>query len=198
MFAACETTGNENSTANRNAAAPTANETGRKAADEANSKAGGNSNSPGNSAESPDFMGTAGITEKKYEIKNAAILEDVRAGRHEGFDRVVFEFEDAEMPSYHVEYIDAPVRACGSGNVVSLKGDGFLEIRFTPANAHTEDGEPTVKNREQWPNLKIIKEIKSTCDFEAEVEWVLGVAAANKYRVLELKNPTRLAIDIKH
>jgi hypothetical protein len=146
----------------------------------------------------PNFEGTAGITEKKYEIKQTAILEDVRVGRHEGFDRVVFEFEDAELPSYRVAYIDKPVRACGSGDVVPLAGDGWLEIRFTSAAAHNENGEATVKNRAQSPNLKIIKEMKSTCDFEAEVEWVLGVAAPNKYRVLELKNPTRLAIDIKH
>jgi hypothetical protein len=145
-----------------------------------------------------NFEGTAGITEKKYEIKQTAILEDVRVGRHEGFDRVVFEFEDAELPSYRVAYIDKPVRACGSGDVVPLAGEGWLEIRFTSAAAHNENGEATVKNRAQSPNLKIIKEMKSTCDFEAEVEWVLGVAAPNKYRVLELKNPTRLAIDIKH
>lgn len=145
-----------------------------------------------------DFAGTAGITDKKREISGAAILKEIRTAQHENYDRVVFEFEDAEMPGYHVEYIDKPVRACGSGNVVPLKGDAWLEIRFFPANAHTEKGKPTVENRERAPNHKIIKELKSTCDFEAEVEWVLGVASPNKYRVLELKNPTRLAVDIKH
>jgi hypothetical protein len=145
-----------------------------------------------------DFEGTAGITNKKYEIKSAAVLKGVRTAGHNGYDRVVFEFEGAELPGYHVEYIDKPVRQCGSGNPVNLKGDGWLEIRLYPANAHTEEGKPTVKNRELFPNHKIIKELKSTCDFEAEVAWVLGVASPNKYRVLELKNPTRLAVDIKH
>lgn len=145
-----------------------------------------------------DFAGTAGIIDKKNQVKGVVVLKEVRAGQHANYDRVVFEFEGAEMPSYHVEYIDKPVRACGSGNVVPLKGDGWLEIRFTPAAAHTEEGKATVKNREQSPNFKIIKEMKSTCDFEAEVEWVLGVASPNHYRVMELKNPTRLAVDIKH
>lgn len=145
-----------------------------------------------------DFAGTAGIIDKKYEIKEVAVLKEVRAARHESYDRVVFEFAGAELPSYRIEYIDKPVRACGSGHVVPLKGDGWLEIRFTPAAAHTEEGKPTVKNREQSPNFKIVKEMKSTCDFEAEVAWVLGVASPNHYRVLELKNPVRLAIDIKH
>jgi hypothetical protein len=202
LIAACENAKVENPKSNQNAvlnSSPAATDSGRKSANpETNSSAGDNSNSPANVAESMNFAGTAGIIEKKYEIKGAALLKEVRAAAHEGFDRVVFEFDGAEMPSYHIEYIDKPARACGSGNVVPLKGDGWLEIRFSPAAAHTEDGEPTVKNREQSPNLKIIREMKSTCDFEAEVEWVLGVSSPNKYRVLELKNPTRLAVDIKH
>ena len=145
-----------------------------------------------------EFSGTAGITDKKNQVKGVAVLKEVRAAQQTGYDRVVFEFEGAEMPSYHIEYIDKPVRACGSGHDVPLKGDAWLEIRLTPAAAHTEEGKATVKNREQATNFKIIKEMKSTCDFEAEVEWVLGVASPNKYRVLELRNPTRLAVDIKH
>ena len=200
FLASCETKRVENSAPDK-AAPPAASNTANvsnsnhNTRNQTKSSAGDDSNSV---IESANFAGTAGITDKKYEVKGAALLREVRAAAHNGFDRVVFEFEGAEMPSYHVEYIDKPVRACGSGDVVPLKGDGWLEIRFTPANAHTEDGAPTVKNREQTPNLKIIKELKTTCDFEAEVEWVLGVASPNKYRVLELKNPTRLAVDIKH
>jgi hypothetical protein len=200
--ASCENAKVENPKSNQNASvndSPTANNSGQRAESQTDTSAGDNSNLPVNAAESPDFAGTAGTTDKKYEIKGAAVLKEVRAAAHEGFDRVVFEFEGAvQMPSYHIEYIDKPVRACGSGNVVPLKGDGWLDIRFSPAVAHTEDGAPTVKNREQTPNLKIIREMKTTCDFEAEVEWVLGVSSPNKYRVLELKNPTRLAVDIKH
>lgn len=145
-----------------------------------------------------DFKGTSGIVEKKNEIKGAAVLNAVRSAGHNGYDRVVFEFRGAELPGYKIEYIDKPVRACGSGDVVPLAGDGWLEIKFYPATAHTEEGKPTVENRAFAPNHKIIKEIKLTCDFEAEVVGVLGVASPNHYRVLELKNPTRLAVDIKH
>lgn len=145
-----------------------------------------------------DFEGTAGITDEKREIKRIAVLREVRTAQHNGYDRTVFEFEGAEMPGYHIKYIDKPVRACGSGDVVPLKGDGWLEIRFQPAQAHTEEGKPTVEARQRAPNHKIIKELKLTCDFEADVTWVLGVSSPNKYRTLELKNPTRLAVDIKH
>ena len=145
-----------------------------------------------------DFSGTARSTDKKHQIRDAALLADVRAGRHEGFDRIVFEFRGADLPGYHIEYIDKPVRSCGSGEVVRLAGDGWLQVRFEPANAHTEDGKPTLTFREIAPMLPTVLEVKSTCDFEAQVEWVAGVSSPNHYRVLELKSPTRLVVDIKH
>lgn len=208
FLVACETQKTENVSVNQNKSA--SNQTSVNSANTANSLANETANTNDKNDDNKtnsemdadddksDFAGTAGITDKKTVINGAAILKEVRTAQHENYDRVVFEFAGAEMPSYHIEYVDKPVRACGSGKVVSLAGDGWLGIRFNPANAHTEEGKPTIEKREQPPNFKIIKEMKLTCDFEAEVEWVLGVASPNKYRVLELKNPTRMSIDIKH
>ncbi len=146
-----------------------------------------------------EFEGTAGVTEKKNAgIKGVARMSEVRAAKHSNYDRIVFEFAGDEMPTYHLEYIDKPVRQCGSGNTVLLAGDGWLEVRFSDAQAHDGSGNATIKDRERSPNLPIVKDLKITCDFESEVTWVMGVARPNKYRVLELKNPIRLAVDIKH
>ncbi|MBA2379226.1 MAG: hypothetical protein H0V76_06600, partial [Blastocatellia bacterium] len=71
-----------------------------------------------------EFEGTAGIIEKKNpNVTEVATLREVRSARHETYDRIVFEFAGSEMPTYHIEYIDKPVRACGSGDVVPLAGD---------------------------------------------------------------------------
>jgi hypothetical protein len=146
-----------------------------------------------------DFEGTAGNTEKKNpDITGVAVMSEVRSARHGNYDRVVFEFLGNEMPTYHIEYIDKPVRACGSGDVVPLAGDGWLEVRFSDARAHTPEGQPTIEDRSRSPNLPIVKDLKITCDFESEVTWVMGVASPNRYRVIELKDPVRLAVDIKH
>ena len=145
-----------------------------------------------------DFEGTTGIIDKKKTIKDAAVLKAIRTGRHEGFDRIVFEFEGDEVPGYHVEYIDKPVRACGSGDVVPLAGDGWLQVRFEPARAHTDEGKPTLGSRELVPKLPNLLELKSTCDFEGQVEWVAGVGSPNGFRVLELAKPARFVVDIKH
>ncbi|NNE66072.1 MAG: hypothetical protein HKN33_05850 [Pyrinomonadaceae bacterium] len=148
----------------------------------------------------PVFNGTTKKTRKVNNIESPAVLADVRTGKHNGFDRVVFEFKGSEMPGYYIEYIGEPITQCGSGNKVELTGNGGLEIRFAPAQAHTEEGKPTLffSDNEQNPGYDIIKKVKSTCDFEGNVTWVVGVSKANNYRVLELENPVRLAVDIEH
>jgi hypothetical protein len=73
-----------------------------------------------------------------------------------------------------------------------------LIVRLQPANAHTEAGVATVQNRQQNPSLPILKELKLICDFEADVQWILGLSSPNRYRVLELTNPARLVVDVAH
>ena len=145
-----------------------------------------------------EFKGMLGISEKKRPNAEPALLRAVRTGKHESFDRVVFEFEGNASPGYRIEYVDKPVRDCGQGAVVPISGDAFLMIRLQPANAHTDAGVATVQNRQQNPNLPILKELKLICDFEADVQWIVGLSAPNSYRVLELTNPARLVVDIAH
>ena len=145
-----------------------------------------------------DFEGTAGIVAKPKDGIAPVTLRDVRTARHLNFDRVVFEFTGDTLPGFHVEYIDRPIRQCGSGNVVNIAGDGWLRVRLTPAQAHTDAGEATVKDRRRVLGYPVLKELESICDFEADVEWVLGLSSPNRYRVLELSSPARLVVDVKH
>lgn len=140
---------------------------------------------------------TAGIIDRPQPAATAATLVGVRTGNHEGFDRIVFEF-DERVPGYHTEYIDRPVRKCGSGQVTPVAGDGWLEVRMYPVNAHTEAGRPTIAERERMPNLPVLLELELTCDFEAVVTWVLGVESPNRYRVRKLGSPPRLVVDVRH
>ncbi len=141
---------------------------------------------------------TAGIVEHRAAPPELALLTDVRAASHEGYDRVVFELGSGSPPGFHLEYIDRPVRKCGSGDVTAIAGDGWLQVRLEPASAHTERGAPTIAERERKLDLPLIKELEQTCDFEGQVVWVIGLSRPNRYRVLTLDNPLRLAVDIKH
>jgi len=121
----------------------------------------------------------------------------IRTAGHTGFDRVVLEF-GADVPGYHIEYIDRPTYACGSGEAVYLAGDAWLLVRLQPAQAHTEAGAATISERRHTFDLPILREAAMTCDFEADVSWVFGVASPNGYVVAELSKPTRLVIDLRH
>lgn len=140
---------------------------------------------------------TAGIIDRPRPDSSTATLVAVRTATHKDFDRVVFEF-DERVPGYHTEYIDRPVRKCGSGKVTWMAGDGWLEVRMSPARAHIEQGRSTVAERERMPNLPVLSELELTCDFEAVLTWVFGVASPNRYRVQELTRPPRLVVDVRH
>ena len=126
-----------------------------------------------------------------------AMLRAVETGSSPGYDRVVFQFTGDSAPGYHVEYASAPVRRCGSGDPVSLVGAHHLVVRFEPARAHDEHGNPAPVERDRALGLPAVKEMKLVCDFEGQVEWVLGVAAASPFRVSELTGPARVVVDIR-
>lgn len=140
---------------------------------------------------------TAGIVDVEKSLAGVGTAVDARAASHPDFDRFVVEFEGDALPSYHIEYVDRPVRQCGSGNPMEVAGDGWLLIRLQPASAHTEEGQPTIADRSTEPNLQVIVQATLICDFEAQVEWVLGVRSPNLYRVTELVRPARLVIDVR-
>ncbi|ADO75596.1 AMIN-like domain-containing (lipo)protein [Stigmatella aurantiaca] len=134
----------------------------------------------------------------QYTPSATVTLRSVRTGRNEGFDRVVFEFDGPELPGYRVEFVEKPVIKCGSGDPTELQGQGALQVSLSPAQAH-EGGQVTVAERERKLALPSLQALKLICDFEAEVIWVLGTPQARQpYRVLELREPTRLVVDVRH
>ncbi|MEX1181907.1 MAG: hypothetical protein WEF86_01635 [Gemmatimonadota bacterium] len=128
----------------------------------------------------------------------AATLSDVRTARHDGFDRVVLDFDAGPVPGHVVAYGDGRIMQCGSGAEVHVPGAARLRILLYPANAHTEEGLATVADRDRTLELPNLRALRLICDFEAQVEWVAGVASQTQYRVFELSDPARLVVDIRH
>jgi hypothetical protein len=144
----------------------------------------------------PPAEWTSGVREVER-ANGVAVLRGLRTARNDGFDRVVLDFGDAPLPGWHVEYVDRPVRQCGSGDAVEVAGDGYLRVRLRTAQAHDDDGRPTVRQRELRLDMPVLREVEFICDFEGDVEVVLGVARPNPYRVLELSSPSRLVVDVQ-
>jgi hypothetical protein len=121
-------------------------------------------------------------------------LVDVRAGRHPGFDRVVFEFQGA-VPDHRIAYVDRLVED-GSGRPVSLAGAADLQVVFSGANAHRGDGAPSVGPRRFSPGLTAVKEVAQVGDFEAVVSYGIGLDRRRPVAVSTLSGPSRLVIDV--
>jgi hypothetical protein len=140
---------------------------------------------------------TAGAYDQVRTLRGAVVLSDVRVGVNQGFDRVVLEFLGSAAPGYRVEYVDRPVRRCGSGDATSIAGDAALSITLRATQAHDERGQVTVQQRERRLQMPVIKEFEMVCDFEGVVQVVLGVSRPNRYRITELQNPTRIIVDVQ-
>ncbi|MCY1030450.1 hypothetical protein OV207_03200 [Corallococcus sp. BB11-1] len=150
------------------------------------------------SAVAADSAWTLEPAEKKRGEPPSITMRSVRTGTHAGYDRTVFEFEGPRLPGYQVSYVKTPVQDCGSGDDVPVPGKAALQVRFTLAQLHNEQGQATVAQRTFKPALPSVLELARVCAFEGEVTWVLGTTRRAPFRVLELRDPTRLVLDVQH
>jgi hypothetical protein len=135
-------------------------------------------------------------------VSETALLERVAVGRHEGFDRVVFQFRNG-VPGYRVGYIQPPIREDGSGNRVDVEGDAYAEVRMELASGFdvaTGEGELvyTGPRRLTGSGTSVIREVVRTGDFEAVLTWVVGISDRVDFRVTVLDNPARIVVDFRN
>ena len=143
---------------------------------------------------------TSGVVQAEPQLTSTMplpVVRAIRSGAHDGFDRVTIELESEGLPGYHAEYVDRPLHQCGSGNEVFPVGDAWLEIRLEPAQAHTEQGAPTLPGREIDATADLLRRIYVTCDFEGVVSLVLALAAPNPFQVRTLRAPARIVVDVR-
>jgi hypothetical protein len=133
-----------------------------------------------------------------------ALLERVAVGRHEGFDRVVFQFRNV-VPGYRVEYVQPPLKEDGSGNVVPVRGDSFVSVRMEPASGFdltTGEGELVYKGPRRLSGAtagtSVVREVVRTGDFEAVLSWAIGLEQKVEFKVQTTKSPARLIIDFRN
>jgi hypothetical protein len=117
-------------------------------------------------------------------------LVGVRTGRHDRYDRTVFDFTGG-TPGYRVEY--GPLVAEGTGAPIPLAGPADLRVVFDGAFAPGFD-----LTRVYNPGLPTLLQIKSGGAFEGRIGFGLGLADRVGFRVLRLANPPRIAVDVAH
>ena len=148
----------------------------------------------------------AGATERVFKEKpdaDPSRLHDIRVARHAGFDRVVFEFAGDVVPGYEIEYFFPPARLC-AGSLLGhgeLKGTSWLAVRLAPMHENEPSDLVSITKLQlavRRNRLPVLKGLDIVCQADGRQEWTLGLSSHNPFRVLELSNPSRLVVDIKH
>jgi hypothetical protein len=120
---------------------------------------------------------------------------EIRAAHHPGYDRVVFEFRRGLPSSVQVRYVKR-LRGDASGLPVRIAGRAILQVRFTPAEAHNDQGRQTVLARRALALPNVMTFVRSG-DFEGVTTYGLGLAKRTKFDVFTLRSPSRVVIDIR-
>jgi hypothetical protein len=135
---------------------------------------------------------------------STALLTRVGIGRHEGYDRVVFEFREG-LPGYRVEYVEPPLHEDGSGNVIQVDGTAFVVVRMEPASGFdlsVPEGELVYTGPRRLSGAdggtSVVREVVRTGDFEAVLTWAVGLSDRVDFRVTRLESPARLVVDFRN
>ena len=135
-------------------------------------------------------------------------LDDVRAGQHACFDRLVVDLGGASgFDSFDVRYVSA-VTQDGSGSAVSLRGGAKLQIAVS-SMPYDSRGHITYApaNRSELVNVsgyRTFRQVAWAGSFEGQTTLALGVRARLPFRVFVLPGAPwsdqgpRLVIDVAH
>jgi hypothetical protein len=154
---------------------------------------------PASASATPSYCGiTWGSVEKTAPWTAATELTNIRSGRQDCYDRLVFDFR-GNTQGYHVSYV-AQVTKDGSGQPVPLRGGAFLQV-VVGGPAYDENGNLTYSfaNEAELVNVtgyQTFRQVAWAGSFEGSTTVGIGVRARLPFRVLTL--PNRIVVDVAH
>ena len=125
----------------------------------------------------------------------ALVLTDIRAASHEGFTRVVLEFDGEGAPGVRLAQWSDQAIEQGRGQPIEVDGAAVLELILdgTPMTATSPAG--------TYPSGAHVRagalDIVSDGTFEDNTHVVIGAPTERQFQVGFLSNPSRLVVDIR-
>jgi hypothetical protein len=142
------------------------------------------------------------LPESHNEISQAPLV-NVRAGRHECFDRLVLDLR-GKADGYHVEYVPA-VQSDGSGAVIPVRGGAKLQVSLlAPAHDANDNQAFLPPNRNEVVSVagwRTFRQVVFAGTYEGATTLGLGVRARLPFRIFTLDGPwssSRIVIDVAH
>ena len=124
-------------------------------------------------------------------------VRDVRLGRQEGFDRVVFEVDGTGTPGWDVRYVDAPASE-GTGAPVEVAGDAVLQVSVTGTGYPFDTGVEEYSGPDPLSGggTQVVTEVHFDGTYEGTTVAFVGTATEAPFRVYLLQNPTRVVLEV--
>lgn len=129
-------------------------------------------------------------------------LYDVTSTREDGVQRITWDFGDGDMPSYSIAYTSDEPTAGGSGRPVEVEGDTWLRVNVFPARrvlfGPDGDNEQTYTGplRIPAPDNPNLNETVFIGDFEADMNWYVGLEDVSRFDVEVQSDPARLVLTL--
>jgi len=158
---------------------------------------------PTRASAAPSCSLTWGSLPKDHDNFSGASLVATRTGRHDCFDRVVFEF-DGTADGYRVEFVDQ-VRSDGEGAVLPVGGGARLRVSLK-APAYNGSGQATLPHRSgdhvaAVAGYKTLRDVVYGGSYEGYTTFGVGVRSRLPFRVFVLDGPgahSRIVVDVAH
>ncbi|HSW28840.1 MAG TPA: hypothetical protein VLH75_05005 [Longimicrobiales bacterium] len=127
----------------------------------------------------------------------ASSIRGAEVGGHEGFDRVVFLLDDDEpVPGYDIAIAAAGASLpCGEGGY-ELTAARSLVVSFRPARLAPDDVTGSPAGIRSTGASRMAR-AGVACDTGDAVVWVAELPQGDQMRVLELRDPSRIAVDVR-
>ncbi|RJK94769.1 AMIN-like domain-containing (lipo)protein [Vallicoccus soli] len=124
-------------------------------------------------------------------------VTDIRTGRQDGYDRVVYELEGpaGALPGWRVGYVDEALQEF-SGAPVPLAGGAALQVLLTGIANEPPAGLEPFTGRRLPGDTALVREVVTTGAFEGEAQSFVGLDAEAPFRVTLLEDPARVVVDV--
>lgn len=145
------------------------------------------------------FLGTPSLADQPLTQAEGAELVPiaVRAGSHEGYDRVVIEFSGPGKPGWYTQYTNSPA-AQASGKPVAYDGATalVLGVEGTPWPS-TPQLQEQYAEFTTYPGAGAVTGVNFVNAFEAQSQFVIGLDRQLPYSVTFLEGPPRVVVDFQ-
>ena len=149
------------------------------------------------STDAPPFEGDTQPATQEASADAQVTVSDIRTGRHDGFDRVVFEMGGTGTPGWDVRYV-AEAYSQGMGDPVEVAGESALQVTITGAGYPFDTGVEEWTGPDPLPGsgTRTVTEVVWDATFEGTSVAFIGTTGEAPFRVYALEDPTRVVVEV--